>query len=97
MVVIVGVLPIASAYATARLVGSISAGVIPFDAEADRKKNAEATSRPAPLAQPGLRTEPLAAFSILVGAERLDDELGDPPRLLDESEVAGSSNDDKTR
>jgi hypothetical protein len=33
----------------------------------------------------------------LVGAERLDDELGDPPRLLDESEVAGSRNDDKAR
>jgi hypothetical protein len=38
MVVIVGVLPIASAYATARLVGSVSTGVIPFEAEADRKE-----------------------------------------------------------
>jgi hypothetical protein len=34
---------------------------------------------------------------MLVGAERLDDELGDPPRLLDGSEMAGSRNDDKTR
>jgi hypothetical protein len=34
---------------------------------------------------------------VLVGAERLDDELGDPPWLLDGSEVARSRNDDKTR
>ena len=39
------------------------------------------------------------AFSArrFAGAERLDDELGDLPRLLDGSEVAGSRNDDKTR
>ena len=43
--------------------------------------------------------DPAGAFSAcrFVGAERLDDELGDPPRLLDGSEVAGSRNDDKPR